>query len=199
MSRDYSMKPSGWILYVNKNEFVDCNIAIIEGTNHAQSCLQPMNVFTSDNSLKKIAYSLLATPRHASKILTGMKIGGNDVIAKKYILQNSGTSGIFGELILLVEHDINSFELKRFFKDEIQAAVSGKVHKKIKQKTKDIVKMIALGLDRDEVSELFNLSHRGVDYHLDVAKEALGATNKSSMVFQAVQQGWLVSHQQALQ
>lgn len=57
--------------------------------------------------------------------------------------------------------------------------------------------MIALGLERKEISELFNLTRRGIDYHVDVAKEVLGATNKSSMVFLAIKQGWLTGHKQS--
>lgn len=198
MRRDYSMKPLGWILYVSKNLFLEDNVTLSESNKYCEGYLQPINVFISDDSLKKVAYSLLATPRHANRILTATKVDGQRVIAKKYTIRSDSATETIGEIIFFIHIDgCSDLVLKNFFLDEVQPSVNGINDRKIKQKTKDVVKMIALGLDRDEVSELFNLTKRGVDYHIDVAKEALGASNKSSMVFQAMQQGWLTSHQHA--
>ncbi|RTR38676.1 hypothetical protein EKG38_10880 [Shewanella canadensis] len=192
------MKPLGWILYVSKNLFLEDNVTLSESNKYCEGYLQPINVFISDDSLKKVAYSLLATPRHANRILTATKVDGQRVIAKKYIIHSDSASETIGEIIFFIGIDgCSELVLKNFFMDEVQPSVNGINDRKIKQKTKDVVKMIALGLDRDEVSELFNLTKRGVDYHIDVAKEVLGASNKSSMVFQAMQQGWLTSHQHA--
>jgi len=192
------MKPLGWILYVNNDLLIEANISLTECNDYCKGYLQPINVCISDDSLKKVAYSLLATPRHANSILTATKVDGQRVIAKKYTIHSDSVTDTLGEIIFLTETGVGSESvLKKFFLDEVQPSVNGINDRKIKQKTKDVVKMIALGLDRDEVSELFNLTKRGVDYHIDVAKEVLGASNKSSMVFQAMQQGWLTSHQHA--
>ncbi|WP_299794875.1 hypothetical protein [uncultured Shewanella sp.] len=192
------MKPLGWILYVSKDLFLEDNISLTENNDYCEGYLQPINVFISDDSLKKVAYSLLATPRHANRILTATKVDGQKVIAKKYTIHSDSVTDTLGEVIFFIQIDgCSELVLKNFFLDEIHPTTNGVNDRKIKQKTKDVVKMVALGLGRDEVSELFNLTKRGVDYHIDVAKEVLGASNKSSMVFQAMQQGWLTSQQHA--
>ncbi|USD37313.1 MULTISPECIES: LuxR C-terminal-related transcriptional regulator [Ferrimonas] len=58
-------------------------------------------------------------------------------------------------------------------------------------KTRIIVNLTALGLSTGEISHLMNLTSRGVDYHLEKAKQRLGATNKANLVFKANQYGWL--------
>lgn len=192
------MKPLGWIVYANHLASLSANISLIEKNNDSDSCHDVMKVFISDKSLKKSAFSLLATPRHTSRILSATRLNGQKVIAKRYTIHSDSIADPIGELILFIDTDrINDVVLKNLFVDQICPSIDCAKRSKIKQKTKDIVKMIALGLERQEISELFNLTRRGIDYHIDVAKEVLGATNKSSMVFLAIKQGWLTGHKQS--
>ncbi|RTR33586.1 helix-turn-helix transcriptional regulator [Shewanella atlantica] len=192
------MKPLGWIVYANHLASLSANISLIEKNNDSDSCHDVMKVFISDKSLKKSAFSLLATPRHTSRILSATRLNGQKVIAKRYTIHSDSIADPIGELILFIDTDrINDVVLKNLFVDQICPSIDCAKRSKIKQKTKDIVKMIALGLERQEISELFNLTRRGIDYHIDVAKEVLGATNKSSMVFLAIKQGWLTGNQQS--
>jgi len=192
------MKPLGWIVYASHPTSLNANVSLVEKNNDSDGYHDVMKVFISDESLKKSAFSLLATPRHTSRILSATRLDGQQLIAKRYTIHSDSIAEPIGELILFNDTDrINDVVLKNLFVDQICPSINCANRSKIKQRTKDIVKMIALGLERKEISELFNLTRRGIDYHIDVAKEVLGATNKSSMVFLAIKQGWLTGHKQS--
>lgn len=188
--------PVGWILYTSQHLSLDSNISLERNENHSVGYNNVLRIYMSDDSLKTIAYSLLATPRHANRILSATRLDGQKVIAKRYTIYADCKAETLGEIVFFIYTDrINELALKNYFMDEVFIHVNCINKKIIKQKTKDIVRMFALGLDRNEISELFNLSRRGVDYHIDLAKNILGASNKSSVIFLAMNQGWLTEHQ----
>ncbi|WP_028115002.1 helix-turn-helix transcriptional regulator [Ferrimonas kyonanensis] len=59
----------------------------------------------------------------------------------------------------------------------------------MKNKTINILKLTALGLTSAEIAKEMFLSSRGVDYHLEIAKEILGAKNKANLIYLATNQG----------
>ncbi|WP_169629302.1 helix-turn-helix transcriptional regulator [Ferrimonas kyonanensis] len=62
---------------------------------------------------------------------------------------------------------------------------------KLKSKTREIIKLTAMGLRAQEIADALNLSSRGVDYHLDIAKKNFGAANKANLIFLATKAGWI--------
>ncbi|WP_028114999.1 helix-turn-helix transcriptional regulator [Ferrimonas kyonanensis] len=52
----------------------------------------------------------------------------------------------------------------------------------IKKKALSVLRLTALGLNSREISEMLNITTRGVDYHIEKAKSQLGAANKAELV-----------------
>lgn len=55
----------------------------------------------------------------------------------------------------------------------------------IKPKTQKVIELTAMGFNVSQISSLLHLTERGVSYHLDLAKEALGAKNKMELIYKA--------------
>lgn len=178
-----------WIYY----EITEpCGSITVTETDQKSACnLKAKNIYVSDEKLRKTSYSLAVTPKSTLNILREIK--SDHTITIKYLLVKCEASGeLLGMVILFSNREVASNEwVKHIFINQILPYANlGKSHK-VKQKTKDIVRMLAFGLDRNEISELIHLTVRGVDYHLDTARAILGAKNRSSLVYKAMLEGWL--------
>ncbi|WP_299803177.1 hypothetical protein [uncultured Shewanella sp.] len=59
-------------------------------------------------------------------------------------------------------------------------------NKGINSKTQAIIKLTALGMSSKDIAKLIGLSTRGVQYHLEIAKNILGAKNNPNLILEAI-------------
>ncbi len=120
-------------------------------------------------------------------------VGQNEAIYYAFNLENK-SDGTAGGCLLLVCHSpcrrhrllLEANTLINQFKQ--RPVVNIPV---LKPRTKKILGLTALGLSTSEISNILHISNRGVDYHIEIAKQALKARNKADLTLRACKQGYL--------
>ncbi|ABV38600.1 hypothetical protein Ssed_3996 [Shewanella sediminis HAW-EB3] len=184
------MLPSGWIFYQSKHcglsQHISCEMSPWDLK--FDSRFEYSNIYVSAPALRQSACIIVASEKSAAfhfGLTNDKQIQGQRV----YSAQVSQ-----GYLILIFNqiHCPKIDEVKHYFHDMVLPFIlqQGQTEE-LNDRTKTIVKLTALGFTTKEIANALFLSSRGVDYHLDIAKKTLGASNRSALVFLAMQQGWL--------
>ncbi|WOT06991.1 helix-turn-helix transcriptional regulator [Shewanella youngdeokensis] len=182
------MKPIGWIFYQSKHAS--------EPTAEAHCCrawklkfelnFECSNIVVSDNLYRANACELIASNKSASfhfGLNTKQSLQGYNII------RNQVTEGY---LILIFESSYSPSpeQVKYYYNQIVLTHLINPGDIVVPKRTKNIVRLTALGFTTIEIANALFLSGRGVDYHLEQAKKRLGANNKSALVFLAMQNGW---------
>lgn len=183
------MQPSGWIFYQSKHcglsQHSSCEMSPWDLKFDSQ--FECRKIYVSDPALRQSACIIVASKKNAAfhfglakdKQLQGQRVYSTQLRQGYLIL-------IFNQI-----HSPKIDEVKRYFHDMVLPFIlkQGQTEE-LNDRTKTIVKLTALGFTTKEIANALFLSSRGVDYHLDIAKKTLGASNRSVLVFLAMQQSW---------
>ncbi|WP_417348510.1 LuxR C-terminal-related transcriptional regulator [Ferrimonas sp.] len=184
------MLPSGWIFYQSARQ---------ELWRHTSWDMAPWdlrfdarfecsNIHVSDPRLRQSACALLASEKGAAfhfGLASDRQIQGQRLFSAQ---------ADQGYLILMFDQAYSPKidEVRHYVQQTVQPFVlQPGARGTLTPRTKTIVKLTALGFTTTEIANALFLSNRGVDYHLDLAKKTLGASNRSALIFLAMQQDWL--------
>ncbi|QIZ76641.1 helix-turn-helix transcriptional regulator [Ferrimonas lipolytica] len=159
-------------------------------TNVLEQC-RLVDYHTSDESLRSLASMLVIWTQRVDPKQKIENVFHTHQHFQRQFLQLSDGKGQHGLLVILTE--TTSPQTIFMPGDKLSHKLNGVITKSTKKdhKTKVIVNLTALGLNTSEISSVLNLTCRGVEYHLDKAKQKLGASNKANLVFKANQYGWI--------
>lgn len=170
----------------------DCDINHIKLNSINPTLVSHISV--SNNELRKIAATILIGNSTWS---SESKLSNNAFnITRAYSISNSDeTTGYF--LIIINKNScrgnkfLSDSYVKYYLLNSVIPSLSTESEKhRVKEKTLHVVRMTALGLSSAEIADVLHLTSRGVDYHLNIAKQLLKATNKPNLVFEAKSLGW---------
>ncbi|RTR31690.1 hypothetical protein EKG39_13330 [Shewanella atlantica] len=189
MGRDRLMQPTGWIFYQSKH----CGLSryasyeISPWDLKFDSRFECSKIYVSDPALRQSACVIVASEKNAAFHFTQAKdkqTQGQRVYSAQ--LRQGYLILIFNQV-----HHPKIEEVKQYFHDMVLPFILQQEQtEELNDRTKTIVKLTALGFTTKEIANALFLSNRGVDYHLDIAKKTLGASNRSVLVFLAMQQSW---------
>ncbi|SDI35497.1 regulatory protein, luxR family [Ferrimonas sediminum] len=184
------MQPTGWIFYQSKchdlSQHASCEMRSWDLKFDAE--FECSNICVSRPALRQSACAVLASEKSVAfhfGLATDSQIQGQKVYSAQLNL---------GYLILLFDRVYRPKvdDVKHYFHEKVLPFLQPlRQQEEPTRRTMTIVKLTALGFTTTEIANALFLSNRGVDYHLDLAKKNLGATNKSALVFLAMQHGWL--------
>ncbi|SDK18610.1 regulatory protein, luxR family [Ferrimonas sediminum] len=189
----------GWVFFSTGNEHLSCPTRVVEiHLNEIdQSLVTAISV--SDHKLRKAGAGIVLGLKYCLKGTGKITVGGHTLSAKSYSVFSSNQSMLMGFLVV-VSNKNQCQKLERFStqgaltlarKTILKNNQARQVPEELKLKTLQVVKMTALGLSASEIADVLHLTNRGVDYHLSVAKQKIGAINKPNLIFEARNLGWV--------
>ncbi|QIZ75779.1 helix-turn-helix transcriptional regulator [Ferrimonas lipolytica] len=146
----------------------------------------------SDNKLNNIACWLRVTMESHNKIGL-VRFLGYPYTCHCFQIIDSSCEHSKGSLLILSRKNISREKSYKYAKKiYLEANLPEKSNSiELKPKTKKVVGLTALGLTTREISELLNITNRGVDYHLEIAKSKLNAKNRPELILKAFKLGQL--------
>ncbi|WP_028108925.1 helix-turn-helix transcriptional regulator [Ferrimonas futtsuensis] len=189
----------GWVFFSAGNEHLSYPTRVVEiHLNEIdQSLVTAISV--SDHKLRKAGAGIALGLKDCLKGSGKITIGGHTLSVKSYSVFSSDQPILMGYLVV-VSNTMLCHNLERFSTQDALSLVrntivknnhAGQVPEELKLKTLQVVKMTALGLSASEIADVLHLTNRGVDYHLSVAKQKIGAINKPNLIFEARNLGWV--------
>ncbi|MBY6019714.1 helix-turn-helix transcriptional regulator [Ferrimonas balearica] len=194
------MQPElGWVFFSTFNEHRSCPTRVVETQLSEIEPSQVTAISVSDHSLRKIGAGIALGIKNFLKAPDRMKVGGETLSVRSYSIFSSDSAMPIG-YIVIVSNKIHCQGLEQFTPSAVLRLVHSAVSKnsdleqgfgELKLKTLQVLKMTALGLNAGEIADVLHLTSRGVDYHLSLAKQKVGAINKPNLIFEAKNLGWV--------
>ncbi|TKB50959.1 LuxR C-terminal-related transcriptional regulator [Ferrimonas aestuarii] len=183
------MLPSGWIFYqsVHFQQSRHDSWAMTPWNLSFDNQFECSNILVSHSELRQSACALLATEKSA---IFHFDLDSERQTLGLRVVCGQGEQGylflIFDQLNCAKKADVMGYVSQSILPYVHQQSA----RKSPSQRTKTVVRLTALGFTTTEIANALFLSNRGVDYHLDLAKKHLGASNRSALIFLAMQQDW---------
>ncbi|TKB54554.1 helix-turn-helix transcriptional regulator [Ferrimonas aestuarii] len=188
---------TNWIFFSTKNEHASYPYQVkeIQINMVEQSLISAM--WVSDPALRKAGARIILGVSEFGNKLSKMTINGQTAPIQTFAVYATDSHSIVGYVVIAISQcrhaeKLTTTSVLKLVRDTILK--KGPVNNdlpNLKQKTLQVLKMTALGLNSNEIADVLHLTNRGVDYHLSIAKQKLGATNKPNLIFEAKNLGWV--------
>lgn len=186
----------GWLLYENSRLFYlpNDNYRIVEFECNSALPKTFSKLVFSEPDIKKYSWQLFDRIKKSSSNNFNVKINSNNYHASIFLVNCKKTNNCLAVILYLCQetNKTNNCELKlRVYEKILSHFDNIRRHKQVKTRTINVVKLTALGFNSKETADALSLSSRGVEYHLEIAKNFLGAINKPNLISLASQEGWI--------
>ncbi|USD36288.1 MULTISPECIES: LuxR C-terminal-related transcriptional regulator [Ferrimonas] len=189
----------GWVFFSTGNEHLSSPARVIEIQLNEIEQSRVTAISVSDHKLRKAGAGIILGLKDCLKGSDRITIGGHTSPVKSYSVFSSESSMPVG-FIVIISNKNQCQKLEQFSTLSALRLLRNTILKssrpegdssELKLKTLQVVKMTALGLNASEIADVLHLTNRGVDYHLSLAKQKIGAINKPNLIFEARNLGWV--------